>query len=188
MQGGGELRWESQVDDSRLEVTRQAILRKHAFWLPPHPSGERDLPVRLPKHEQGQNAKEIPVDPLIEQADAEIDRLKRAPGAPEGGTGSVPGSFRRLSGAPAKGLVGSDQLFGGSAKRCGGSAEAFGRGEKRFRRPSRGLPPAFQGFEGLPNASEGGKRLVGSANRFGGSAKPCGRSAKTSRRASPSSI
>jgi putative heme-binding domain-containing protein len=55
-----------------------AILRKNALWFHrTRPANETYL-FGFRKHEQGQNAKEIPeFDSLIEQADAEIDRLKR---------------------------------------------------------------------------------------------------------------
>jgi len=55
-----------------------AILRKNALWFHrTRPANETYL-TGFRKHEQGQNAKEIPeFDPLVEKADAEIDRLKR---------------------------------------------------------------------------------------------------------------
>lgn len=60
-----------------------AILRKNALWFHrTRPANETYL-FGFRKHEQGQNAKEIPeFDPLIEQVDAEIDKLKRAKAEP----------------------------------------------------------------------------------------------------------
>ncbi len=85
---GDGLGWRMPDDRSKwtkekVEVLQPAILRKNALWFHrTRPANETYL-FGFRKHEQGQNAKEIPeFDPLVEQADAEIDRLKRAKEAP----------------------------------------------------------------------------------------------------------
>lgn len=64
----------------KSETLRTAIIHKNElFFHRWRPANETYL-FGFRKHEQGQNAKEMPMfDPLIEQAEAEIDRLKRSP-------------------------------------------------------------------------------------------------------------
>ena len=68
-----------QVTDAALEPLRQAVLHKdELFFNRWRPQNETYL-FGFRKHEQGQNAKEIPMfDPLIEQADARIQQAKAA--------------------------------------------------------------------------------------------------------------
>jgi putative heme-binding domain-containing protein len=71
---------QSMFTDGKLESIRHAIIRKNAlFFHRWRPANETYL-FGFRKREQGQNAVEIPkFDPLIEAAEAEIERLKRAP-------------------------------------------------------------------------------------------------------------
>ncbi|MEQ1862489.1 MAG: HEAT repeat domain-containing protein [Chthoniobacteraceae bacterium] len=84
---------------------RAAILRKNALWFHrTRPANETYL-TGFRKHEQGQNAKEIPeFDPLVEAADAEIDRLKRgakgAQAAPKGPISSPENADSKLESPP----------------------------------------------------------------------------------------
>ncbi len=79
----------------KREALRAAVVRKNAlFFHRFRPANETYL-FGFRKHEQGQNAKEIPMfDPLIDAAEAEIDRLKAAaPGSarvPRAGSGVPP--------------------------------------------------------------------------------------------------
>jgi putative heme-binding domain-containing protein len=64
------------------EAVRQAIIRKNELFFHQWRPANSTYLFGFRKHEQGQNAKEMPMfDPLIAQAEAEIDRLKRAPDA-----------------------------------------------------------------------------------------------------------
>jgi lysophospholipase L1-like esterase len=66
-----------QVSAAELEPLRREVLRKdELFFNRWRPQNETYL-FGFRKHEQGQNAKEIPMfDPLIEQADAKIQQAK----------------------------------------------------------------------------------------------------------------
>lgn len=58
---------------------RAAVIRKNELFFHRWRPANSTYLFGFRKHEQGQNAKEIPeFDPLIEAADAEVDRLKRA--------------------------------------------------------------------------------------------------------------
>src|SRR5204863_2247236 len=64
---------------------RATIIRKNELFFHRWRPANSTYLFGFRKHEQGQNAKEIPeFDPLIEKAEAEIDRLKKAPaGTPQ---------------------------------------------------------------------------------------------------------
>jgi len=98
---GKALGWNAPqiVPPEKREPIRTAILRKNALWFHrTRPANETYL-TGFRKHEQGQNAKEIPeFDPLVEAADAEIDRVKR-PGAT---AASPPAKAPETAAAPAK--------------------------------------------------------------------------------------
>jgi len=68
------------LSKDQRETLRTAITRKNElFFHRWRPANETYL-FGFRKHEQGQNAKEMPMfDPLIDTAEAEIDRLKRTP-------------------------------------------------------------------------------------------------------------
>jgi putative heme-binding domain-containing protein len=67
---------------AKREALRTAIIRKNELFFHQWRPANSTYLFGFRKHEQGQNAKEMPMfDPLIEQAEAEIDRLKRAPDA-----------------------------------------------------------------------------------------------------------
>ncbi len=127
-------------------VMEAAILRKNALWFHrTRPANETYL-TGFRKHEQGQNAKEIPeFDPLVEQADAEIDRLKRAgaSGGPKKSAGAAPDANR--SALPEKSA---------SPSQNGGTPIADGGGKI-----AKGGTPVQKG--GTP-AAEGGAPIVNS--------------------------
>ncbi len=81
---GEELGWPSDsrsVDEiaRQSEPLRAAVLKKNEFFFHRFRPENATYLFGFRKHEQGQNAKEIPMfDPLIAQAEAEIDRLKKA--------------------------------------------------------------------------------------------------------------
>ena len=59
---------------------RAAVIRKNELFFHRWRPANSTYLFGFRKHEQGQNAREMPMfDPLIEQAEAEIDRLKKAP-------------------------------------------------------------------------------------------------------------
>ena len=61
---------------------RAAVLKKNELFFHRFRPENATYLFGFRKHEQGQNAKEIPMfDPLIEQAEAEIDKIKRAKSA-----------------------------------------------------------------------------------------------------------
>ena len=80
-------------------AVQPAVIRKNELFFHQFRPANSTYLFGFRKHEQGQNAKEMPMfDPLIEAAEKEIDRLKssaRAPGAGSGapaGTSTTPGA------------------------------------------------------------------------------------------------
>ncbi|MEI9893503.1 MAG: GDSL-type esterase/lipase family protein [Chthoniobacter sp.] len=72
-----ELGW--ATDSVPSAALRPAVIRKNELFFHRWRPANSTYLFGFRKHEQGQNAKEIPeFDPLIEAADAEIDRLKKA--------------------------------------------------------------------------------------------------------------
>ena len=75
------LGWHNRIalDSARAELLRQAIIKKNElYFYRSRPQNETYL-FGFRKHEQGQNAKEVPeFDPLIEQEEARIAELRRA--------------------------------------------------------------------------------------------------------------
>ncbi|HEV7866528.1 MAG TPA: hypothetical protein VGO90_02525, partial [Chthoniobacteraceae bacterium] len=75
------------------EAIRAAVLRKNELFFHRFRPANSTYLFGFRKHEQGQNAKEMPeFDKLVEAADAEIDRLKRA--ASGEANAATPGSTR----------------------------------------------------------------------------------------------
>lgn len=73
---GNELGW--TADASPSPSLRPAVIRKNELFFHRWRPANSTYLFGFRKHEQGQNAKEIPeFDPLIDAADAEIDRLKK---------------------------------------------------------------------------------------------------------------
>ncbi|HEX8310385.1 MAG TPA: PVC-type heme-binding CxxCH protein [Chthoniobacteraceae bacterium] len=70
-----------ELQGRRMEILRAAIVKKNDLFFHRFRPANSTYLFGFRKHEQGQNAKEITqFDPLIEAADAEIDRLKRLAG------------------------------------------------------------------------------------------------------------
>ncbi len=77
---GSHLGWERNAGELTRPDLRAAIIRKNELFFHRWRPANSTYLFGFRKHEQGQNAKEIPeFDPLIERAEAEIDRLKKTP-------------------------------------------------------------------------------------------------------------
>ncbi|MEA3209061.1 MAG: hypothetical protein QOE70_2118 [Chthoniobacter sp.] len=91
-------RWQGEAAQANAnrEQLRSAVIRKNELFFHRFRPANETYIFGFRKKEQGQNAKEIPMfDPLIEQAEAEIDRLKKAGPTPT----AAP---KTADGAPAK--------------------------------------------------------------------------------------
>ncbi len=76
--------------DNRQALRAAVIAKNELFFHQFRPANSTYL-FGFRKHEQGQNAKEMPMfDPLIEKAEAEIERLKRSPALPRASEASAP--------------------------------------------------------------------------------------------------
>jgi len=72
------------LTEHQQNALRAAIIRKNELFFHQWRPANSTYLFGFRKHEQGQNAKEMPMfDPLIEQAEAEIDRLKRGGASPD---------------------------------------------------------------------------------------------------------
>jgi putative membrane-bound dehydrogenase-like protein len=83
------------------ETLRAAIIAKNELFFHQWRPANSTYLFGFRKHEQGQNAKEMPMfDPLIEAAEADIDRLKRSPAA-------AAATLPRVSGGAPQAALGS---------------------------------------------------------------------------------
>ncbi|MEO8352869.1 MAG: PVC-type heme-binding CxxCH protein, partial [Chthoniobacteraceae bacterium] len=109
--------------DAKFPKLRDQIAAKNAlFFHRTRPSNTTYL-FGFRKHEQGQNAKEIPeFDPLIEKADAEIDRIKRG-GAKSASSGAEQSGVER-PGSKADAPASTDSVAKTETKRSDGATSA----------------------------------------------------------------